>query len=68
MTTQSVDCDCGGRHSHVPVILQKHRQTKRHINWEFNTLVAQFLSLTTQQEKVQSLKKQKVLYLTGKVV
>jgi hypothetical protein len=67
-TYTSVECRCGGRHNNIPNIITKHKNTKKHITWAFNRLVEEFLSLTSQQDKVASLKKQRRLYSTGKVL
>lgn len=66
-TYESVVCACGGRHNNVPATRLKHRNTQHHLTWMFERLIERFLTLTTQEERVASLKKQRAVYQTGKV-
>lgn len=61
-TYESQDCECGGRCNQVPSVVSRHRETRRHKNWEqWKTLCCRMLEDITREEKKQVLKELKVL-------
>jgi hypothetical protein len=66
-TTTSVVCACGGRHNNVPDIRRRHMETYKHMTWVFQSLCEEFLSMSSQQEKVRQLLRMRDVMRTGKV-
>jgi hypothetical protein len=61
-------CHCDGLFNPYEPLISEHQRSVEHINWAFDRLVDDFLSLKSFKERVQSLKEQRTLCLTGKVI
>lgn len=66
-TSVSVTCACGGRHSNVPDIRRRHRETYKHTTWMFQSLCEEFLTLKSRDEKVKHLLRMRDVLRTGRV-
>lgn len=67
-TRDSVDCACGGRHSNIPDIRNRHYATNKHTTWLFQKLSHDLLNETDFCMKKQHLKQMRDLLRTGRVL
>lgn len=66
-TRVSVSCPCGGRHSNIPENKQRHANTYKHTTWLFESLCAEFLTLSEQRDRVKYLVQMRDILRTGRV-
>lgn len=58
---ESRPCACGGKVSFTPSLKLTHENTRKHREWLFQKMSAEFLELTDRTEKVEKLKVMKTI-------
>ena len=67
-TRESIVCACGGRHSNIPDIRNRHYATNKHTTWRFQQLSCLLMDETDFCLKKQHLKEMRDLLRTGRVL